>query len=297
MPKQDIEKTLRVLRTIKSHYMSSTMTERILRTQVISKPLPRGKQRDILEEEDTARKIYERYNIPYFKTKEEFIKRNSEYNYVVEKDGKQFIKTKELPITDKQLEALWEYHSKRHKLIMSGQYEEIREEMYKENYATGLRRLGATQQELDQIMSLTHTDLLKLLNEGGASKEATSKYALPEVGLFSYDDVSQLAEVRNRIKTAFQTILGRDFIYDETETSEYLKKIRRFVPREEIEELEEEDNLSYYSLIDNFDTSRIKLKETKTGSYYYVPFLGSERGKNSDLIKDIVSRKKRLGEL
>lgn len=296
MPNDTTSKTLKILESIKNRYTSTTMSARILNTQLNRRKYETNikwmSSTDILN-------IYNEYNIPYYESKKDFIKQHKEYEYIKEIDGKQFLKVKELPITDKQVEALWEVYSKRHKLIISGQYVEMRDELYKENYAGALRRLGATQKEIDQIMSLSHDDLQRLLNEGGASKEATSKYALPEIGLFSYDDVSQLAEVRERIRHAFETILDRPYEYDEKEVSDYYKKLKRFVVPEDYEQLEEEDNVSYYSLIDNIDVGRIqKSRPDKHGNtHYFIRFLGSEKGKNKELIKDIVSRKKRLGEL
>ena len=277
---QDKEFREKVLHGIQKYYNNYLISENVRDLEVDRK---RFKENQFKMSPTAKRAIYERYGLGYYSSYREFY------------DSK-----KELYMSEVQIKALWVEYEHRDMLIISGQYEEYRMQAYKENYIKGLERLGATQEEIEQVRNLTDVEFEKLMIPNG-DKNNLNKSKLPELGLFAYNDIDSLNRVRKDLNKAFKEELGKEYVYNEDNTAlkKRQNKLYRFIDVHDRDDIisDQGDATEYYSTIDLFPASKIKKsKPDKYGrSHYYVPFLGSER--NSVIVRDIVARKKKMGLL
>lgn len=287
---EDKGKRERVLKNIHKYYNNMIIAERIRDTPVDEKRMYRTyksvRNRKIVEVKEYAGKdpievqeIYRKYNMTYFSSKQAFMSQKEMYD-----------------LSDAQKEALWIEWKHRDDLVRTGQYEELRIQIYRENYIKGMERLGLSQNEIEQVRNLTDLEFERLMIPN-ADKSNASRSRLPELGLFTYNDMDSLTRVRKGLEKVFKEELGKEFTYNEDNNEVQLKqrKLRRLTRVRDRENIDDTNEMTeYYSTIDIFPVTRIKkTKPDKYGrSYYYIPFLGSER--TSSIVTDIVARKKKL---
>lgn len=251
---------------------------------------------------DTVRNIpinQDLYRI-YFKRNEEYIDRIYEkYNMKRYYDKWEFMKSKEAyELTDKQKEALWIEYEYRDKLIRTGQYDEYRIELFRDNYLKGMRRLGATEKEIETLrsMSLEQWDLLQDIPQ--PSKDNAKDKILPPLGLFNYNDSSYLSKVREDLQLLLKEQFNIEYEYEDISIiSKALKHSKTLLgsmdklTEDEYESYNEVEKYNY--MITHVPDSKIKVsKPDRYGhTHFYIKGVGSETGKNSQLIKDIIKAK------
>lgn len=229
--------------------------------------------------EDYINMIYNKYSIKRYEFKEDFMNSKDVYE-----------------LTDRQKEALWEDYRHRDKLIRTGQYDDYRMSIFRDNYIRGLRRLGASEKELDILQSMDLSQWSELQSIPEPSKDSAKDRQLPPLGLFNYNDVSYLQSVREDLSRLLKERFNIDYTYDdESVISKSLKYANKLVREDDIEYIEDEDDdiSKYNQMLIHTDTDKlIKTKPNKYGeSHYYIRGIGSEVGKNSELIKDILKVK------
>lgn len=270
----DRERRERVLSTIKDYYLVYKPSEKI-RNMEVRRNILRVAINHREEYEKYADTIYKKYNITKFNTREEFMEH-----------------LEPMFLSDTQKRALWAEYRHRHDLILTGQYDEWRQEQFKENYIEGMRKLGATQKEIDILTSISPEQFEQLSNIPNTNKDSIKDKALPELGLFNYDDKSTLYEVRKQLKVLLSRELGIEYEYDDSIKVDKVKALLKVEDRRDVDTTNE--LTEYWSSIRAFPEYRIKLsKPDKNGNqHYYIPFLGSEYGKNAEIVRDILHEKK-----
>ena len=263
----------KVLNSIKDYYTGLKISDNIHKIKV---NMTKYWKRDANLWESDIKAIYDKYNIVYYKSKEEYMLSKEEYE-----------------LTDKQKQTLWEDYEHRHKLIVSGQYEDYRAELFRDNYIKAMRRIGAGEKEIQilQDIPLSQWGLLEITPQ--AQKDNARDKQLPPLGTFSYNDKSLLAEVRKDLKVVLKEQLDVDYEWDEeSNIKKSLKYIKALIKPEDRDDLLQEGNEIelYTDMIRHVPFE--KLKKTKPSKndagHYYIRGVGSETGKNSQLIKDIL---------
>ena len=262
------DKRAKVLNSIKDYYGGLKISENVHNIKLNMRKFWYNDQH--LWESD-IKKVYEKYNIAYYANKGDFMKAKEP-----------------LELTEVQKETLWQDYEYRHKLIVSGQYDEYRINLFKENYIKGMRRLGASEQEIEilQGMSSSQWDLLQDIPQ--PSKDNIKDTKLPPLGLFNYDDASMLSKVRKDIAELLKDEFNIDYTWDDDSSiRKSLKYLPRLIRPEDRDDLIDSDNEIevYTDMIRHVPFE--KLKQNKKGMYY-IRGVGSEQGKNSQLIKDIL---------
>lgn len=266
-----------VLDTIKDYYAGLKMSENIRKI-----PLNMNKywKRDQQLYSSDIKEIYDKYGIAYYKNKAEFDSAKEVYD-----------------LTTSQKEELWNDYQYRHKLIISGQYEDYRINVFKENYIKGMRRLGASETEIDVLSKLTTSQWEFLATLPDANKNNIKDKRLPPLGLFNYDDKSYLAKVREDLSILLKEQFDVEYKYDDEDVLiKHIKKLWNIIEPEDKDDIIESTNEEevYVDLIRHVPF--YKLKETKPDKYgrthYYIRGVGSEKGKNSKLITDILKQYK-----
>lgn len=231
-----------------------------------------------------VRDIYERYKITQYESMEQ-------YREVLATYG----------LNKQQQDIMVRDYMHREKLMVTGQYEELRYKAYKENYIKAMRESGMPEYAIDNIEKLSIKDWRKLAI-APADMDNKDKYALPNIEEFHYQGnitflAKDIEDKVNALAATFQQI-GLTFEYGEENgniqaqyTRERLKSVRKALPRSIVDVIEEEfdENLNdaendkevaevindyYDTIIDNLAKRRKKVIITKKGNKFY-PGLGS----------------------
>ena len=263
----------KVLNSIKDYYSGLKISDDIRKI-----PLSMNKyfKRDMKLSTRDIKDIYEKYNIVYYGSKQEYMNSKEAYE-----------------LTDAQKKVLWEDYEYRHKLIISGQYEDYRTELFRDNYIKAMRRIGASEKEIQILENIPINQWSLMEITPNVEKDNLRDKLLPPLGLFHYDDKSFLSEVRNDIQKLLKDKFDIDYTWDEDSViSKSMKYLKKLVPYEDREDLiTDGDEVELYTdMIRHVPFSKFKkTKPDKNGDvHYYIPGVGSEKGKNSQLIKDIL---------
>lgn len=267
------DKRSQVLNNIKDYYSGLKISDDISK---IPLSINRYFKRDMHLGTRDVKNIYAKYNIVYYGSKEEFMRSKEPYKLKAE-----------------EREVLWKDYEHRHKLIISGQYEEYRTKLFRDNYLNAMRRIGASEKEIQILENISLEDWSLMEITPNVEKDNLRDKLLPPLGLFHYDDKSFLSEVRNDIQKLLKDKFDIDYTWDEdTIISKSMKYLKKLVPYEDREDLlTEGDEVQLYTdMIRHVPFSKFKkTKPDKNGEiHYYIPGVGSEKGKNSQLIKDIL---------
>lgn len=264
--------------------------------------------------------IYERYKIRQFTSKEQF------RSYYLEKglvDDRVNLKERERLLT-----KMWNDYVKREQLIITGQYEDIRTQIFKENYIKALTAIGVPQYYIDKLQSATLEEWSKIANVPNPDKSSTEDKKLPHLGGFaystkgdqerSYDMEKILTDVVKAAKDAGITLYTpeeyRSVVQDEESAQladeldrEYnqevvrLKQVIRIIPKQirstvyDTFTAEELYDRAIANVTPRTKEGKKRVRKSKSGNLY-IPFIGSQRSAQTrQLVSDIITEFERRG--
>ena len=252
---------------------------------------------------------------------EEVYKKYGIKQYSLDKAGeKQFrldkLNNSNKDLSNKELEQLWQEYHHRDDLIVSGQYEDIRAQLYRDNYLKAMRKSGIYPEAIKNVEALSLENWKTIMELPSANKKNPKDTLMPHIGGFHYGSVSAtfinnaIEDIRNAFKT-----LGVEYIDDvdvkvkvkqaiskvkkvkfddEIEVASKIDNFIRTLPRYNRELISEEkyteDNLISQQLVvvgANIPRNRVKI--SKSGNRY-IPFVGSTRSgtKNEKIVKALL---------
>lgn len=252
---------------------------------------------------------------------EEVYKKYGIKQYSLDKAGeKQFrldkLNNSNKDLSNKELEQLWREYQHRDDLIISGQYEDIRAQMYRDNYLKAMRKSGIYPEAIKNVEALSLENWKTIMELPSANKKNPKDTLMPHIGGFHYGSVSAtfINNAIEDIKNAFKT-LGVEYIDDvdvkakvkqaiakvnkvrfddEIEVANKIDNLIKILPRYNRELISEEkyteDNLISQQLVvvgANIPRNRVKI--SKSGNRY-IPFVGSTRSgtKNEKIVKALL---------
>lgn len=164
----------------------------------------------------------------------------------------------------------YSYYQKRELLILTGQYEEIRLKMYKDQYLSHLKSGNIGKDVIKNIEDLTLEQWQQLVQQPDTKVDSDKTRELPSLSnIYSYDSkVDNTANIESEIKEAFKSA-GLEF-------KEYPEESNANVIRKKFPKITE----AYYE-------GRYDLHKNDNGKWV-APFIGTEDGKNSDLVKELI---------
>lgn len=247
--------------------------------------LNKKKYEEELDNPETYSRIdetYERYGIKQFADEDEYF----EYMAGIFPNMK---------VSD--MRKLWREYEYREKLMVTGQYEEYRLELLKENYIKAAKKAGMSDEVISNLEKLPASKWRDLFYYPTVNKENKYDNLMPRIGEFVYmqmgielgGETNANAETEERIKGAFETL---NYPWEE---SAQLKKGKTYLARHgiEMEEYDEEnyeelsyeerlDTLGYY-IAQDLKERGVKIRQGKNSEY--IPGIGSSREgtKNRDL--------------
>lgn len=244
-----------------------------------------------LKSDEEIETVYEKFKIRQYKTREEFVDDLMENSVYEEKD-----------IYDK-----WKEYQHRDRLIATGQYEDIRFDIYKTKYVKAMRSIGFSEREIAQVERLSLEKFKNVAKAKQFNKEKMGDFILPNLGEFAYNALGRnidprLDEYRQAIKDAFVNV-GMDFYTDDEniEDAELSADIEKRAARNTrtehnikkyiVNKIDDRD----YTVDDDFDTLLTKVAEdgidilrfNEKNNNISLGRLGSIKGKNSEYVRDI----------
>lgn len=233
-------------------------------------------------------RVYEKYGIKQYNDIDEFSEAMEEFAPNMKRS---------------EIKQLWKDYEHREKLIVSGQYEEYRLGLMKENYLAAARRSHLPDKIIKNLENLEPSKWDALVYYPSQTKESTYDYLLPRIGEFVYEMLNveygtqddPRIELEDRIKQAFKTA-GLEWVdyesYENTRGRRYLE--RRGIDVDEIlneyaeeneEPLDERDELDIiaFTMAEELSSKGRQIRQGKKSSY--LPGIGSSREgtKNRDL--------------
>lgn len=260
--------------------------------------------------------IYERYHINQFTSQEEFKEYYIKKGLVDDRLS--------LPKREQLLKKMWNDYVKREQLMFTGQYEEIRTQVFKDNYIKALVAIGAPRYVIEELEKATLDKWKTLATTPDTDKTSLSDTKLPHLGGFAYstkgdneraydmekivgDVIRAAREAGIYIMEKFYDMEYADeaaFRQEEqwrNEEIERMAPVIRFIPKEARESLE--DLYTEYdvrqavlsTLPVRTKAGRLRTRISKKGNIY-IPFIGSQGSARSrELISEIVSEFERRG--
>ena len=266
--------------------------------------------------------VYERYQINQFTSKEQF------RDYFIKNglvDEKLTLKKRE-----RLLDKMWNDYVHREQLMITGQYDEIRTQIFKDNYIKALVAIGVPNVYIKALEKAGLNEWSKMATLPNPNKDEDSPTKLPHLGGFAYstkgdnerryDMAKILTDVISAMLEAGITIPSLNPILDEdgdlseedmrannAREKEYqeevvrLRQVIRLIPKDEVEGIRtafsaedaRERALSVLSYKTKSGAKRIK--KSKSGNLY-IPFVGSQRSpRTRELIADIITEFERRG--
>ena len=246
---------------------------------------------------------YKEYGINYFATKKEFVEKMKSYD----KD-----------ITDEIIDNMWSSYSHRDVLIRTGQYDEARTRIFRDNYIKALKAIGISDEQLKVLNKLPLSRWKEVASVPNADKTSLSTTKLPHLGGFAYstrgDEVRKVGveDIWSEVLSAFEITedMTEEQMEDAREKTRQLRRekelqfkevkkryatVVRFIPKDKREQLNENSIDDYQesirSLISPYTKSNKKrIRKSKKG-YFYIPFVGSQSPKsaNRQIVSDIVN--------
>lgn len=170
----------------------------------------------------------------------------------------------------KRLNEWYSYYQKRELLIQSGQYDEIRLSMYREQYLSHLKLGNVDGSVLKNIEELSDEDWKKLVQQPDPRPDSIKTRELPSLAnVYSYDSkVDNSANITKEIKEAFESA-GLTF-------KEYPEEDNKSLIRKKFPKITQ----AYYE-------GRYDLHQNDKGKWV-APFIGTEDGKNSNMVKELI---------
>ena len=273
-------------KSIADYYFHGKISEHINEMKVDKKRLDKALENPNIFE-DVA-EVYDRYKLRQYEDFDEF--RDS-----FEDAG--------LNLKMSDIKKLWKQYEHRDDLIFSGQYEEYRLELVKNNYIQAAIKSNLPARVIRNLKNLPAEKWKDLVYFPSTEKETTYDFLLPRIGEFIYavvgvedyglDDTR--GELEERIKSAFEAS-GNKYIIDDVERGrKYLE--RRGIEMEEYDQIQAEESIrdeveiiGYYIAQDLLDKGHSKEEYHTKGGHMYIPGIGSNKdgSKYKDLVDAII---------
>ena len=253
---------------IDEYYTKRKVKDSILNIKV-------DKTRDDSISMNELRQIYWRYGINYYATKRDFVTSMKE-------------NTKD--ITDDMIEEMWKAYKHRDALIRTGQYQEERTRIFRDNYLKSLNAIGTPERVLDALRAIPLKQWDSVANIPNPDKSSPSITKLPHLGRFAYSTKGgderdpSASEIWRDVLTTFgidPDIMQQKIDYDAevkyfnditreyeeawNESKKRMKAVVRFIPKPQREQINrnsiddyEESILSLVSPTTKSDKKRVK---------------------------------------
>ena len=267
-------------------YMGKSMSETIRNT-----PIDYDRLRNSPLSAEQVEQVKKKYSIKTYSSKEEYMFLTADdarraiiqdiniANKTAKERGEKLPYTFKNEVTrdnyiDKQmtarLEEWYSYYQKRELLILSGQYEELRLKMYKDQYLSHLKSGNISKEVIRNIEDLSLEQWQKLVQQPDAKVDSDKNRELPSLSnIYSYDSkVDNSANIESEIKEAFKSS-GLEFkSYPEENNADVIRK-------------------KFPKITEAYYEGRYDLHKNDNDKWV-APFIGTEDGKNSDLVKELI---------
>ena len=170
---------------------------------------------------------------------------------------------------NERMEKWYSYYEHRELLILSGQYDEIRMNMYREQYISHLKLGNMHEEVIRNINELTPEQWKKLVEQPDARVDSEKTRELPFLSnIYSYDSRTDNSDTIQEIKEAFKSA-GLEYKSFPIEHARDLKRKK------------------FEALKDAYYEGRYDLHQNDKGEWV-APFIGKENGKDSDIVLELV---------
>lgn len=187
------------------------------------------------------------------------------YNFRNNDTREKYLETK----VNERLNSWYSYYQHRELLILSGQYEELRAGLYKEQYLKHLKLGNISGEVIKNIENLSLEDWQKLIRQPDAKVDSVKNRELPALSnIYSYTPNNNSQNIENEIKEAFKSS-GIEFVSYPEENADDIKR-KKFAKMCE----------AYYE-------GRLQIYDKGNG-HFSVPLLGSTDGKNAKIVKEFI---------
>lgn len=266
-------------------YMGKSFSSNIMNT-----PVDMERLRNNPLSQEQVEQVKKKYSIKSFSSREEF-----NFNYlddarrtitqdiiIANKTAKE--RNEELPykfrsdetrmnyidkIANERLNKWWSYYQKRELLILSGQYDEIRSQQYREQYLKHLHMGNISNEIIKNIEDLSLEDWNKLVQQPDTNVDSPNIRKLPFLeSVYSYVSHEKAPDIESEIKEAFKSA-GIEF-------KPYVNEKARDLKRKKFDAITK----AYYE-------GRYNLHKNDKGKWV-APLIGTEDGKDSDLVLELV---------
>lgn len=296
------------------YYSNRGIAQTIRDTPIIGEPIHSIRE---------VSQIYERYNIREFKNKEEFVKHFTNEGLI---DN-----VKDLPNRQALLDKMWEDYKHRDALIRTGQYDDIRTQIYKDNYIKALKAIGVPEYVINTLQKISLDKWDILATTPNPNKDSKSDTLLPHLGGFAYSTKGDndrflnpedyMPDILNAIKEIGEgDLLNREeqlqqeeedrkadryYRMEEEEINRLrtteLKQVIRVIPkqiREHLSDLYEARDVRETvmgAIPATTKSGRPRMRISKKGNIY-IPFVGSQSSsRTGQLVSEIFNEFERRG--
>lgn len=197
------------------------------------------------------------------------------------------------------IEIMWKDYEHRDKLIESGQYEEFRAVLFRENYLQALQRAGYSSVFINKLRLLSITEWEQVAQYPQADTKETDDTLLPPIERFHYSQIgttysgedTETLRSKNikRLNDVLDALGFGDTRGDITKRKKLSKITRRYTGAST-----NDINYIVNYIVDSDNTTRNNkqiIKVSKDG-YYYIPGIGTTRKNNAAgrLVKEIIAK-------
>lgn len=264
--------------------------------------------------------IYERYNINQFTSESQFRDHYIKKGLIDDRVS--------LPERERLLKKMWYDYVHREQLMFTGQYEEIRTQVFKDNYIRALQAIGVPEYYINTLQMASLEEWQRLATIPNTDKTSMEDGKLPHLGGFAYstkgdnerayDMEKILGDVIKAAREAGIYMATPEYLEEQRENEEmqrladeldqewnnqviYLKQVIRIIPQDI-----RNDVYSTFSPEDLYDralanipvrtkSGRLRARISKSGNIY-IPFIGSQGSdRTSRLLTDIITEFERRG--
>ena len=174
-------------------------------------------------------------------------------------------------LANERLDKWYSYYQHRELLILSGQYDELRSQQYREQYLKHLRMGNISGEIIKNIEDLSLEEWNKLVQQPDANIDSPNNRKLPFLeSVYSYMSHEKTPDIESEIKEAFKSA-GINF-------KEFPEEHARDLKRKKFD-----------AIVDAYYEGRYNLHQNAEGKWV-APFIGTEGGKDGDLVLELVDR-------
>ena len=172
-------------------------------------------------------------------------------------------------VANERLDKWYSYYQHRELLILSGQYDELRSQQYREQYLKHLKMGNISGEIIRNIEDLSLEEWNKLVQQPEPQVDNQNNRKLPFLeSIYSYASHDKAPDIESEIKEAFKSA-GINFkeFPEESAKDNKRKKFR--------------------AIADAYYEGRYDLHQNAEGKWV-APFIGTEGGKDSDVVLELV---------